>query len=416
MSASTPSHILLASNLLRETKLLEATRVIQAALMPGRRSAPELMLEEALGQAIRKPTAQFEDKRLSQPEDTLGETPKPTSRWSSHLRQPLAQTLNMLRNVGAPDLPFGNVIPRIIPNADPLPAGATFTSHSFSTAEGSRNFKLYVPSHPYSSPRPLLLMLHGCTQNADDFAAGTGMNLLAEELNLLVAYPEQSTAANRMKCWSWFSDSNQDRGGGEPYIIASITKKLVADHTIDPKQVFVAGFSAGGAMAAVLGATYPDVFSAIGVHSGLPYKAASDVPSAFAAMQNVHHITFQPALREGHLPRLIVFHGEHDKTVHPENGKRLFTARCRSEKANIDQLQSSKGACGDHTRTVFYSATGAPLAEHWLVHGGGHAWSGGRPHGSYTQARGPDASREMLRFFAARNDNNSGSLDHPFKE
>lgn len=241
-------------------------------------------------------------------------------------------------------------------------------------------------------------MLHGCTQNADDFAAGTGMNLLGEEFNFVVAYPEQSTAANKMKCWSWFSGRDQQRGVGEPHILAGITQKLIANNNIDIERIYIAGFSAGAAMAAVVGATYPDLFAAIGTHSGLPYKAAYDVPSALAAMQNGHPPGAE-ALKDLHLPPAIVFHGQNDATVHSANGQRLFVDSCRSQKVKHSELKLVERNGEGYSRTVLYSSQGLPLSEHWLVHGGGHAWSGGRPNGSFTDTGGPNASREMVRFF-----------------
>jgi poly(hydroxyalkanoate) depolymerase family esterase len=245
-------------------------------------------------------------------------------------------------------------------------------------------------------------MLHGGTQDADDFAAGTRMNALAEEHGFVVAYPIQSKAANASLCWNWFSPENQTRGRGEPAIIAGITNEIVAEYAVDPDRVFVAGLSAGGAMAAVMGATYPDLFGAVGIHSGLPYRSASDLPSAFAAMRGDAELRGK---RSGNsrgtganspLIRTIIFHGDADNIVHPSNAANMVEVEIGSESIELGKSHSTMRA---HTRTVTRDETGAVLVEQWLVHGSGHAWSGGSPDGTYTDPHGPDASQEMLRFF-----------------
>ena len=198
---------------------------------------------------------------------------------------PLANALAKLRRTELPRFSLdalAGIKPR---KALEIPEGAQFLSRSFACAAGSRNYMLYIPRRQQTDRRALLVMLHGGTQDADDFAAGTRMNALAEEHGFIVAYPSQSKAANASLCWNWFNPENQARGRGEPAIIAGITSEIIADYAIDPTRVFVAGLSAGGAMAAVMGATYPDLYAAVGVHSGLPYRSAADLPSAFAAMR-----------------------------------------------------------------------------------------------------------------------------------
>lgn len=283
------------------------------------------------------------------------------------------------------------------PCAETIPKGASFEAHSFSSAVGRRDYKLYVPSGYRGEPVPLVVMLHGCTQSPDDFAAGTRMNALGEELNFLVAYPAQGQAANASRCWNWFNTGDQRRDAGEPSLIAGITRQVMQAFRVDSSQVFVAGLSAGGAMAATLGATYPDLYAAVGVHSGLACGAARDMPSAFKAMSQ----GAPPALRrQGVRPApAIVFHGDRDTTVNPRNGEYVIAQSRAGEALKVSTLEGrSEGGLRYH-RTIHSDARGAPILEHWVVHGAGHAWSGGSPDGTYTDPSGPDASREMVRFF-----------------
>jgi poly(hydroxyalkanoate) depolymerase family esterase len=226
------------------------------------------------------------------------------------------------------------------------------------------------------------------------------MSRLAEAEGLAVLYPAQDGNANSTRCWNWFRREDQQRDAGEPSILAGMTRQVVREHGLDPSRLYVAGMSAGGAASAVLAATYPDLFAAVGIHSGLPYRAAHDMPSAFAAMRDGGPV---PPVRGRFVP-MIVMHGDQDTTVSPLNGDRIVAqARTRAAGGLLQPTAAtehgrSAGGIG-YTRTVHSDRAGRPMIEQWRLHGLGHAWSGGGPDGSFTDPRGPDASRAMLRFF-----------------
>ena len=313
---------------------------------------------------------------------------------------------------------------------------ARFVESSFTGEAGTRSFKLFEPEGFDGRALPLVVMLHGCTQSPDDFAAGTRMNELAQAQGLFVLYPAQAPRSNAQKCWNWFSPGDQRRGQGEPALLAGMTLHVMETHPVDADRVWVAGLSAGGAMAAILAREYPDLFAAAGVHSGLPPGAAHDVVSAFSAMKsgtsgtlpgwpsalgNMPLMTAQAAWPGTPSPEavdaeadsaaaagapVIVFHGDADPTVNVVNGHHVVDAALGTAPSQASRESGVAAAGGGRafTRTVYHptepAGAAASRAEHWVVHGAGHAWSGGDAAGSFTESHGPDASREMLRFFA----------------
>lgn len=284
------------------------------------------------------------------------------------------------------------------PADPPMPVGAAFHALTYSGPTGSRAYRLYVPASYRGEPVPLIVMLHGCTQSPEDFARGTGMNVLAEAEGCLVAYPAQPSSANPQKCWNWFNANDQQRDHGEPAILAGLTRQIMRDHAVDPRRVYVAGLSAGGAAAAILGAVYPDLYAAIGVHSGLACGAARDMPSAFSAMRQGGTAPSRVAAGQ-RTPPAIVFHADKDGTVHPRNGDQVLAQFGAGPDLKPERQDGQVPGGHRYTISRYLNGQGEAQLEHWLVQGGGHAWSGGHAPGSYTDPRGPDASREMLRFF-----------------
>lgn len=276
-----------------------------------------------------------------------------------------------------------------------------FGTHAYSNAAGSRQYRLYVPAGAAGEPLPLIVMLHGCTQDADDFAAGTQMNALAESHRCLVAYPVQPRRANPSKCWNWFKPDDQHRERGEPSLIAGITREIIAAHNVDSARVYVAGMSAGGAMAAIMIAEYPELYAAAGIHSGLAARSAQDVPSALAAMKGGKRSKAQRASTDAPQRPVIVFHGDADATVHISNAMHIVNGFDVQVDVGSEARRTDAGRRGC---TVARLVSGDGIdAELWTIHGAAHAWAGGNAGGSYTDPAGPDASAEMLRFF----------LEHP---
>jgi poly(hydroxyalkanoate) depolymerase family esterase len=341
--------------------------------------------------------------RETAPGDDIGDSNAPPPRPSAKViplppRRPLGETLRALR--------VRPIMPPSVPDApEPQPApdlGERFLRRAYRGPAGSLDYRLYVPANHEQRELALVVMLHGCTQNPEDFALGTRMNALAEEFGLIVAYPHQTRLANPNGCWNWFDRRHQNRGSGEPAKLAGLAQALAKEFDVRRERVFAAGLSAGGAMAEVLAATYPDVFDGVGIHSGLPYKSAADVPSAFAAMKGTPALDPAPLAASGRHVRKIIFHGLADSTVNPANGEHIFDEVERGETslARSDLDWPIEG--GRVSRTAVKDSDGRPVAEQWLVEGGGHAWFGGDLRGSFTQTVGLDASRVMVRFFLSQ--------------
>ncbi|MBX6746621.1 MAG: PHB depolymerase family esterase [Acetobacteraceae bacterium] len=400
MNAALPPDMLEATRLTRAGRLTEATALLQRLLRG--EATPDTATTGASppGSAWLRP-----GPRLPRIIDVEPDPGYAGSGMAGHalpqMPEALCDFLDRL-NQGGLEAKLDGLLRHVpVRSPEPMPEGARFVAGSFAAEAGSRPYKLYVPSTHRGEPAPLVVMLHGCTQSPDDFAAGTRMNALAEEHGFLALYPAQPSSANAQKCWNWFSPGDQRRGQGEPSLIAGMTRQVMREHAVDPRRVYIAGLSAGGAAAAVMGQAYPDLYAAVGVHSGLACGAARDLSSAFAAMrQGAAGVSFRSSDAQRVVPT-IVFHADRDTTVHPRNGDQVI-AQSRAAAAAGLRTEVQRGQVeGGHafTRTIHANEEGQVLLEQWLIHGGGHAWSGGSPAGSYTDPRGPDASREMLRFF-----------------
>jgi poly(hydroxyalkanoate) depolymerase family esterase len=387
----------------------EATRLTRA----GRLGEAMALLRGALASPPPEPPAPEADPSgadrrtiidMVPPSPGTGETwtpPQPGNPDAAPAGRPQAREMfrGVLDRFRRPHAPARDILKPRSPGPAPAPDGARFDECSYAGQAGPRTYKLYIPGGRAGQALPLVVMLHGCTQSPDDFAAGTRMNELAEEQGFLVAYPEQTRSANASRCWNWFNPGDQRRDGGEPALIAGITRQIMRDHPVDPGRVYVAGLSAGGAAAAIMGAAYPDLYAAVGVHSGLACGAANDMMSAFTAMRQGMPPAAAASRRSGAAVPTIVFHGDRDTTVSPINGDQVLAQAEATSRLRTTVRNGTAPAGIGYTCTVRSDDTGRPMLEHWVLHGAGHAWSGGSPAGSYTEPRGPDASREMMRFF-----------------
>ena len=382
-----------ATRLTRAGRLVEATALLQRMLRG--ETAPGTTFGTAGDSALTKREPLIIDAKASIVEEIDRPYFRATSTQPHKLRDELPH-----RSKGPSSLRLRTKIKRAPPSTpDIVPEGAKFIEGTYSNQAGSRAYRLFIPSLYKGQALPLVVMLHGCTQSPDDFAAGTRMNFIAEEQTCFVVYPAQRSEANQAKCWNWFRTADQQRGRGEPSLIAGITRQIMRDYSVDPKRVYVGGLSAGAAAAAIMGATYHDLYAAIGVHSGLACGAAIDLPSAFIAMRGGKRSDDRITLGDGPLVPTIVFHGDRDTTVHPNNGDHILEQfmRTMSTQKKVHRARVPGGRA--YTRTIHADASGRGIFEHWKIHGAGHAWSGGSPAGSYTDPLGPDATREMLRFF-----------------
>ena len=380
-----------ATRLTRAGRLLEATALLQQ-MLGGERAADTTSNTNPI--ALPGGTPPVIDVKANWVKDS--ESPRSAPPRSAQFRKFSARPKRANNPTG---LHLRNGTRRAPPSMrDVVPEGARFIDGSYSDSAGSRVYRLFIPSRYDGQSLPLIVMLHGCTQSPDDFAAGTRMNFAAEAQPCFVVYPAQPRAANQAKCWNWFRTIDQQRGKGEPSLIAGITQQIIREYAVDPKRVYVAGLSAGAAAAAIMGVTYSDVYAAVGVHSGLACGAATDLPSALLAMRQGAGSDDRTVSSDRPVPT-IVFHGDRDGTVHPSNGEnvihQLIKARGMQTKVHRGQVPGGHA----YTRTVHSDAGGRHVLEHWNIHGAGHAWSGGSSVGSYTDPRGPDATREMLRFF-----------------
>ena len=307
-----------------------------------------------------------------------------------------------------------------------VPAHAgSWTSGTVKNASGSLDYKLFVSStYRKDKPVPLVLMLHGCTQKAEELAAISGFNELADKNSFLVAYPEQSAAANPLRCWNWFDPKHQSRDAGESSLIAAVIQDIRASYTIDQKRTYAVGISAGGAMAVVMGTTYPELFAGLAVIAGMEYKAGLTVQEGLAAMKQggpdpnqqgilaFQAIQKSPAGSVMRLP-LIVFQGTKDPYLNPVNADQLIAQWAQThdylddgkdnDSVNVQSASEKTGVVPNGYRFTKYSyndSKGHLLLEKWIVEGLGHAWPGSSAANPFADAKGPNASEEILRFFS----------------
>ena len=388
MTQAFKDQIIGATRLVSSGKLGEATALLQRTLR-GETGGAGPAPSGARTPSLPSPTSSVEEKGAARPSSPK----RPAASWSEAPfdLQSALEGLNFN--------PFAQTPPPAHPAGDAA-HGGSFLLKQFDSPAGGRPYKLYVPASSGETALPLVVMLHGCTQTPDDFAAGTRMNLLAEEQGFLVCYPAQTSSANSSKCWNWFNAGDQHRDRGEPSIVAGITRAVMAQYSVDPRRVYVAGLSAGGALAATMGQVYPDLYGGVAVHSGLACGAATDLSSAFRVMRQGSAPPLSSRGKAVPAVPTIVFHGDRDTTVNPVNGDEV-AAQILKDGALRTEVDDGRVPNGHgYRRTRHLDRNGRAVVEHWTIHGAGHAWAGGSSAGSYTDPQGPDASREMMRFFA----------------
>ena len=376
-----------ATRLVRSGRLAEATALLQRSLRGDNSGADPDFLDPRV-------------QTLAPPEPSTAKTAAPATSVLKRQGALWAETSFDIQSAfeGFGFNPFAQGSP--VAHSEGDAHGGSFILKHLDSPAGSRPYKLYVPAVYYGSALPLVVMLHGCTQSPDDFAAGTRMNLLAEEQGFLVCYPAQTSSANSSKCWNWFNAGDQQRDRGEPSIIAAITREVMAQYVVDPGRVYVAGLSAGGALAATMGQVYPDLYAGVAVHSGLACGAATDMSSAFRVMRQGSAAQHSSSKTTVPAVPTIVFHGDRDTTVNPVNGDEVAAQILKGEALRTEVEDGLVPQGHGFRRTRHLDRNGRAVVEQWNIHGAGHAWAGGSSAGSYTDPQGPDASREMLRFFA----------------
>ncbi|AWH53533.1 PHB depolymerase esterase [Stenotrophomonas sp. ESTM1D_MKCIP4_1] len=279
---------------------------------------------------------------------------------------------------------------------------------------GAREYQVWVPAnYQPSQPLPLLLVLHGCVTGPNLMGEASGFNDVADTEGFIVVYPRQNVTANPMRCWNFPLPVNQARGSGEPSILAGIVDEVKAGYAVDPRRVYVTGISAGGAMTATMLACYSDVFAAGAIHAGGMYKGATTVSgSAYALLAGsiyspdsngrlAWQCSGSPKPRP--LP-VLVFHGSADSTVNPINGQQAVRQFLQTNDLADDGLDNDSvkyvptstyqgQVPGGRSYTVdTYAYNGRVLAQHYVVQGMGHAWSGSQTGLPFTDAQGPDAT------------------------
>lgn len=424
----TPPHLKEAMELMKSGRLKEATTLIQNNLSGNvsdsnttdNTSNANTMkdvtpdrptLQDSATTKKAKPT----EKVKSVKKENMANTEELASKSSNKLPDSIQSLTDKIKNFKL-DLPsamdISGISAGLNTHIEPtIPENAQFLKGTFKSSQGSHDYRLYIPSNyvqavEQSLQVPLIVMLHGCTQSPEDFAVGTRMNELAEEHQCLIVYPSQPASANPNRCWNWFRPTDQQQGQGEPAWLAELTRSVVKDYAVDPSRVYIAGLSAGAAMAVIMAETYPELYAAVGVHSGLAYRSATDLPSAMLAMHKGGSADLQAAKNSQFVP-MIVFHGDQDHTVSIRNGEQVVEQakqRLQAQKTglNIQQHKKSSEQNCRSTQLEIKDDKGVSQLEYWKMHGAGHSWAGGSSAGSYTDPNGPDASKEMLRFFLNR--------------